>query len=426
MVFSSCRSASSFLAFEQVAEALGALVGQDADFVLQVALQARDLRFFDAPRPLVLLLPLAREDLAIDHGAFDARRAVERSVLHVAGLFAEDGAQQFLFRRELGFALRRHFAHQNVARLHRGADADDAAFVQVAQERIGDVGNVARDFFRPQLGVARFDFELFDVDRGVVVFLDQLFADQDGVFEVVAAPGHEGHQHVASERQFAHIGAGTVGQHLALDHALALRHDGLLVDAGVLVGALELGELVDIRAHFARKLAFMRRAFHAHDDALGIHRIHHAGALAEHHRARIARRHVLHAGAHVRSVGAQQRHRLALHVRSHQRAVGVVVLEERNQAGGHRDELLGADVDVLDLIAALQHEVAGLAGVAEFGHDAALLVQLHVGLGDGVLVFFPRREIFAVGFEFGRLLLGAELAVGLFELPARRTMSPTL
>jgi hypothetical protein len=166
------------------------------------------------PGPLVLLLPLAREDLAIDHRAFDSGRAVERSVLHVAGLFAEDGAQQFLFGRELGFALGRHFAHQDVARLHRGADADHAAFIQIAQEGIRDVGNVARDFLRTQLGVAGLDLELFDVDRGVVVFLDQLFADQDGVFEVIAAPGHEGHQHVAAERQFAHIGAGTVGQHL--------------------------------------------------------------------------------------------------------------------------------------------------------------------------------------------------------------------
>ena len=58
---------------------------------------------FDA---LVLLLALAGEDLAIDDRAFDARRAVERRVLHVAGLFAEDRAEQFLFRSELGFALR--------------------------------------------------------------------------------------------------------------------------------------------------------------------------------------------------------------------------------------------------------------------------------------------------------------------------------
>ena len=317
----------------------------------------------------------------------------------------------------------RHLAHQDVARLHRGADADDAAFVQVAQERIGDVGNVAGDFLGAQLGVAGLDFEFLDVDRSVVVLLDQLLADQDGVFEVVAAPGHEGHQHVASQRQFAHIGAGAVGQHVAFHHPLPDFDDRLLVDAGVLVGALELGELVNVGAHLARKLAFVGGAFHADDDALAIHRIHHAGALAEHHRARIARRHVLHAGAHVRRVGAQQRHGLALHVGAHQRAVGVVVFEERNQAGGHRDQLLGADVDVFDLLARLEHEVAGLARVAEFGHDAALFVQPHVGLGDGVLVFLPGGKILAVGFVLGRLLLGAELAVGFLGLPARHRVA---
>ena len=211
------------LAFEQDAQTLGALVGQNADFVEQVALQPLDLRFFDRLRPLVLLLPLAREDFAIDNGAFDSGRAVERRILHVAGLFAENRAQQFLFRSELGFALGRHFAHQNVARLHRGADADDAAFIQIAQEGIRDIRNIARDFLRPQLGVAGLDFELLDMDRGVVVFLDQLFADQDGVFEVVTAPRHERHQDVSPQRQFAHIGARTVGQNLSLDHALALR-----------------------------------------------------------------------------------------------------------------------------------------------------------------------------------------------------------
>ncbi len=67
----------------------------------------------------------------------------------------------------------------------------------------------------PELGVAGFDFELFDVDRSVVIFPDQFFADQDGVFEVITAPRHERHENVAAERQFAHVGAGTVGQNLS-------------------------------------------------------------------------------------------------------------------------------------------------------------------------------------------------------------------
>src|ERR1039458_215672 len=407
-----------FLAFQQHAQAFGALIRQDADFILQIALQTLDLRFLDHLRPLVLLLAFAGEDLAIDDGALDARRTVERCVLHIASLFAENRAQQLLFRRELGFALGRHLAHQNVARLHGGADADDPALVQVAQKTVRDIRNVAGDFLRPELGVAGFDFEFFNVDRSVVVFLDELLADQDGVFEVVPAPGHEGHQHVASQGQFAQVGTRTIGQHRALGDALAHPHNRLLIDTGVLVAPLEFGELVDVRAHLARKLAFMRRAFHAYDDAFAIHRIDDAGALVEHHGAGIARRDHLHAGAHIRSVGAQERHGLALHVGTHQRAVGVVVFQERNQAGGHADELLGADVDVLDFVPALEHEVAGLPGVGQIGHDAALLVQFHVRLGDGPLVLFPRREVLAVGFEFHRLLLDTELAVGVVHFRA--------
>ena len=186
-----------FLAFQQIVEALGALVVQNALFVFQVAVQPLYLPFENGLGALVQLRALAREHLAIDHRAFDARRAIERRVLHVAGLFAEDRAEQFLFRRQLRFALGRHFAHQNVARLHGCADANDAAFVQIAEERFGDVRNIARDFLGTQFGVASFDFEFLDVDRGVVVFLDQLLADHDGVFEVVPAPGHERHQDVS-------------------------------------------------------------------------------------------------------------------------------------------------------------------------------------------------------------------------------------
>ena len=51
---------------------------------------------------------------------------------------------------------------------------------------------------------------------------------------------------------------------------------------------------------------------------------------------------VLDAGADVRRLGADQRNGLALHVGAHERAVGVVVLEERDQRRGDRDDLLRA------------------------------------------------------------------------------------
>ena len=90
---------------------------QDADLVLEVLLHQVELVLLDLLGAVVLLDALAREDPDADDDALDARRAGQRRVLHVAGLLAEDRAEQLLFRRELGLALRRDLADEDVARL---------------------------------------------------------------------------------------------------------------------------------------------------------------------------------------------------------------------------------------------------------------------------------------------------------------------
>src|SRR5579872_979653 len=113
---------------------------------------------------LVLLRALAAEDFHVDDRAFDAWRAIERSIPDVAGLFAEDRTEQLFFRRKRGFSLRRHFADENVAGLHRRADANYAAFVEVAKETLIDIGNIASHFLGAQLRVECLDFVFLDVD----------------------------------------------------------------------------------------------------------------------------------------------------------------------------------------------------------------------------------------------------------------------
>jgi len=137
---------------------------------------------------------------------------------------------------------------------------------------------------------------------------------------------------------------------------------------------------------------------HTNDNALRVDVVDRAGAPGDDHGPRVTGRDVLHAGADKRRAGAEQRHRLALHVRSHERAVGVVVLQERDERGGHRDQLLRRDVDELDAVARREDEVAGLAGVDAVVTQAAVRVQQHVGLGDDVLVFLPRGQVERVGF----------------------------
>ena len=74
---------------------------------------------------------------------------------------------------------------------------------------------------------------------------------------------------------------------------------------------------------------------------------------------------LLESRADERRARIEERHRLALHVRAHQRAVRVVVLEERNERGGDRDELLGRHVHVVDAILRRERHVALLAAEHE-------------------------------------------------------------
>ena len=167
-------------------------------------------------------------------------RHLERGVAHLARLLAEDRAQQPLLRRQLGLALGRDLADEDVARGDLGADADDAALVEVGEDLLGDVRDVAGDLLGAELGVAGVDLVLLDVDRGQDVVLHEALRQDDRVLVVVALPRHERDEQVLAERHLAAVGAGTVGDDLAGLDPVALVDDRLLVDAGALVGAAEL------------------------------------------------------------------------------------------------------------------------------------------------------------------------------------------
>ena len=113
---------------------------------------------------------MARENLHADNRAFFAVRHPQRSVARFLGFLAENRDDQTLFRRQFALRFGRDFADQNVLREHFGADANDAVLVQVLQLIFADVGNIARDFFRAQFGVARFDFVFLDVNRSQQIF----------------------------------------------------------------------------------------------------------------------------------------------------------------------------------------------------------------------------------------------------------------
>ncbi len=109
---------------------------------------------------------------------------------------------------------------------------------------------------------------------------------------------------------------------------------------------------------------------------------------------RVPGRDSLHARADEGRLGPQQGNRLALHVRAHERAVGVVVLQERNQRGGHAHQLLRRDVHVVHLLPGHHDELAAGARRDELVEEVAPLIDGRVGLGDFVFVLVNGREPF--------------------------------
>ena len=191
-----------------------------------------------------LVAVVAREHADVDDLAGLAVRHLEARVADLARLLTEDRAQQALLRRELGLALRRDLADEDVAGADLGADADDAALVEVLEDVLGEVRDVARDLLGAELRVAGVDLVLLDVDRREHVVLHEALGEDDRVLEVVALPRHERDQQVLAERELAVVRRRAVGEDVALLDRVAVVHERLLVDARALVGAAELREPV--------------------------------------------------------------------------------------------------------------------------------------------------------------------------------------
>ena len=73
----------------------------------------------------------ACEQFGVDNNAFQRWWCLFRSIFHIASLIAEDGAEQFLFRRRVAFSFWRNLADQDIAFLHLSAHTHDTVFVEV-------------------------------------------------------------------------------------------------------------------------------------------------------------------------------------------------------------------------------------------------------------------------------------------------------
>ena len=223
------------------------------------------------------------------------------------------------------------------------------------------------------------------MDRGETVFLNNTLGQADGVFEVEAVPCHERDAHVLTQSQFTHIGGRTVGHDVAALNPITLAHQRTLVDAGVLVGAGVLGQVVDVDTSFAGFNFIISNTNH---DTAGVDGIDHAATTSHDANAGVASHVTFHAGTYQRLVSTQGWYSLTLHVRTHQRTVGVVVLEERDQRRSNRNYLLRRHVHQGDVFRRLDGELVQVTNSYQLVDQDFLVVHRGRSLSDHVISFF--------------------------------------
>ena len=200
----------------------------------------------DAGGQVVAVLAAKADD--VDDAAISAVRHLKGGVANIVSLGTEDGAQQALLGGQSALALRRDLADQDVARADLGADADDAVLVEVGKHVLGEVRDLASDLLGAELGVAGVDLVTGDIDGRQQVLGHQALGHDDTVLVVEAFPRHVCHGEVLAQCELAMIGRRTVGQRLALLNGVTDAHERTVVDAGGLVGALVLGQVILVHA----------------------------------------------------------------------------------------------------------------------------------------------------------------------------------
>ena len=320
------------------------------------------------------------------------RLGFQRSVLHVAGLVAEDRAEQLLLGRRIALALRGDLTDQNVARVDVGADTYDTVGVEVLRGLLRNVGNIRGELLDTALGIANLHDILVDVHRGENILTLDALRDHDSILEVVTLPGHERHLEVAAQGQLAVLRRVAFGQNLSLGHLLARQHDGPQRHRGVLVGTTVTRQRVSRHLRSERCEDFILRTVVFDLNLRRVGERYFAVALSHDLNAAVGDHVLLDTRADDRGFRSHQGHGLAHHVRTHQRTVGVVVLEERDKARGDRSDLVRSHVHQVDFAGRNHGEVGAFTRLDTVGfQEVALPVDRGVRLcGDQVFLLLGR------------------------------------
>ncbi|OPY85756.1 MAG: hypothetical protein A4E72_01844 [Syntrophus sp. PtaU1.Bin208] len=217
----------------------------------------------------------------------------------------------------------------------------------------------------------------------VDILLDDPLTDEDGVFVIVSPPGHERHHDIASQGEFTIIRGWSIGDDIASLDPFPLIDDGLLVEAGILIGSLIFNQRVDIDTGIA--LLFLG-VLALDDNPRCIDTLNKPGSPGNHNRTGIPGDSPLHAGPH-------QRNRLPLHVRSHQGSVRVIMLQKRNQCRGDAHQLVRRYIDHVDIRGNHRDKISAFPCRDQFALETSVGIHGLVGRRDDLVFLLDGGQI---------------------------------
>ena len=165
------------------------------------------------------------------------------------------------------------------------------------------------------------------MDTSEPVLFNHALGNQYRIFEVVAVPGHERDTHVLTQGQLTDINRRTVSKNVTAGYRITVFDQRLLGDAGILIRAGVLSQVIDINTCLTR-VRFI--VVDANNNSPGINALDDTASEGHHTDPGIPRHIALHTGTNQRLLRFKSGHCLTLHVRTHQRAVRIIVFKKRN------------------------------------------------------------------------------------------------
>ena len=193
------------------------------------------------------------------------------------------------------------------------------------------------------------------------------------------------------------IGCRAIRNDLPGFHEFTFANNGTMVKTGVLIGANELGKIINadilFRKFFGRMmLQYNPSSINVDDFSIPSGDHSHPGILCHH---------AFNTGAHQRRLVNEQRHCLALHVRTHQRPVGVIIFQKRNQRSRNTHQLVWRNIHQVDRLPFDHHKLAGDPRGHQRVNISPFIINGRIGLGDGKILFFKGIQKFYFFGDFG-------------------------